>query len=650
MSETNDLVPQNYNESDLQKLIIELRKSKADLEARRFVEANLARFSSIIRFQPDDTLEKWADRIMDELVSCVNGLQGAFYVAEENEYYQSQLRLIGTFAYDKKHLATTIPFGEGLIGQAAKSQKPYYLNANYQLQPKTYSSLAQLELKSVIIQPLIFNDRVEGLIEISSGVEFSPQEIELVRSLSENIAANLRSVQQQATLKRLFEEAQKKAQQLEAQEEVMRQNMEELRATQEEMKRVERELKAQDEAINRAYATAQLDLEGNIIFCNTLYAQLSGYTQEELIMQSLQKLWVPSTALEAEYKQFWHQLRQGEVISGRFKRLRKDGSIYYIQASYSPVLGIDKKPLRVAEFAWDITEQVKAEQNLTNTNDELRAQIQAIHRYSLVLELDSIGNILHANRNFLALSNFTEENLKSQPFTQLLDQEARGAFEEAWARLRMGEAINQEVKLQPNGKNQIVWMHAIMIPLFETGKLSKVLVFACDITPRKEQSSLLQKAVFAYRRQQEETQKLKEMLRMASKQIQKLQAEKKFIDTTLSQFLAILNLDMQGNILKANSFFFTYFSLEPATTIGKPFDYYFRFVAENNNISAPDATDTTMLWQNWIHQQVPLPKQVEYIATPQNQLKTICHAFYFREQASEEGPHILVFLLPLPQN
>jgi PAS domain S-box-containing protein len=627
MNHSYNSTPQTYNEQDLQNLIIELQESKANLEAHRFVESALARFSSIIRFQADDTLEKWADRIMDELVSCVNGLQGAFYVAEENEYYQAQLKLIGAFAYDKKAMKNVIPFGEGIVGQAAKSQKSYFLNASYELQPKTYSSLAQLELKSIIIQPLIFNDKVEGLIEIASSVEFSPQEVELVRSLSENIAANLRSVQQQATLKQLYEETQKRAAQLEAQEEAMRQSVEELQATQNEMKRVQQELKAQDDAINRACATAQLDLEGNILFCNPTYARISGYTQEELIMQPLQKLWMPDSSQETDYKQFLHRLQQGDVIIGRFGRLNKEGAPYWIQASYSPILGHDKRPVRIAEFAWDVTEKVQAELELEQTRAELQNQLEAINRHNAVIELDPQGLVLHVNRNYLRLCGLTTEEIIGKPFTQFIAEEQLKAigFNRLWEQLQAGKPANGEIKLR-NQNGQIVWLHASMSPILNIeGALSKVLLLAYDITQTKEQTLLLQKTMLAYRRHEEERKKTKEMLRLASEEIRKLQTEKRLYETALNQYLAHVSLDKKGNLTGGNDVFFRLLQLPAELAIGRHWSDFF---------SAPN-TDAE-LWQNWLNGKAEMPENLQ-IRLPKGQGKTTeCKAFWYLQNAKEE--------------
>jgi PAS domain S-box-containing protein len=628
--------PPTYNEQDLQNLIIELQESKANLEARRFVESALARFSSIIRFHADDTLEKWADRIMDELVSCVNGLQGAFYIAEENEYYQAQLRLIGTFAYDKKAIKNVIPFGEGIVGQAAKSQKSYFLNAGYELQPKTYSSLAQLELKSVIIQPLIFNDKVEGLIEIASSVEFSPQEVELVRSLSENIAANLRSVQQQATLKQLYEETQKRAAQLEAQEEALRQSVEELQATQEEMKRVQQELKAQDDAINRACATAQFDLEGNILFCNPDYACLSGYTQEELIMQPLQKLWPQHPSQQTEYEQFLRRLQQGEVITGRFCRLNKEGALYWIQASYSPILGPDKRPVRVAEFAWDVTERVKAEREVEQARAELQNQFESINRHNAFVELDPQGIVLHVNRNYLLLCGITTEEIIGKPFTQFLVQEQLKAidFNQLWKQLQAGERVSQEIQLR-NSSGKIIWLHASMNPILNMeGALSKVLLLAYDITQTKEQTLLLQKTMLAYQRHEEERKKAKEMLRLASEEIKKLQAEKRLYQTALNQYFAHLSLDKKGNVTDANEVFLQLLELPTELAIGKHWSAFFK--ASNAH---------PQLWQNWLSGKAQMPESLE-IQLPNAQGKTKnCKASWYLQKNKEEELKAHLFLL-----
>ena len=62
-------------------------------------------------------------------------------------------------------------------------------------------------------------------------------------------------------------------------------------------------------------------------------------------------------ANSTEYKNFWLKLGQGDFESGEFKRITKDGSDIWINASYNPIFDAEGKPYKVVKYATDITTQ-----------------------------------------------------------------------------------------------------------------------------------------------------------------------------------------------------------------------------------------------------------------------------------------------------
>jgi len=240
-----------FSRQDLEGLVLELQQSKADLEAKRFVEAGLSRFASLLRWRTDDSLQAWASRILEELVVSIGGLQACLYMTTQNtETGKRELHLAATYAFESDDVKQVINFGEGIIGQAAASGRQlHFANMADTFATRSYTSLAIFYPRSLLIQPLIYNDVVEGIIELSSITELGNREMELVRNLSENLAATLMSVRSQEAMKRLYREAQEKTEALLAGEEEMRQNLEELEATQEEMRRVQGELEEKQRLI-----------------------------------------------------------------------------------------------------------------------------------------------------------------------------------------------------------------------------------------------------------------------------------------------------------------------------------------------------------------------------------------------------------------
>ena len=114
------------------------------------------------------------------------------------------------------------------------------------------------------------------------------------------------------------------------------------------------------DAIDKQFAIAELDLDGNFTNVNDLFCGASGYTKDELVGQHHRKLCDDTYARTTEYADFWNDLRQGKSHFGEFERRRKDGSALWIQAAYHVIRNAAGLPERVVKFASDITQDVFA--------------------------------------------------------------------------------------------------------------------------------------------------------------------------------------------------------------------------------------------------------------------------------------------------
>lgn len=95
------------------------------------------------------------------------------------------------------------------------------------------SGLGGAKPGSILIVPLISEEKVEGVIELASFKEYESHQIRFVEDLALRLAAVIEGLHMQDKIARLLEETKLMAEEKQAQEEEMRQQMEELQATQE---------------------------------------------------------------------------------------------------------------------------------------------------------------------------------------------------------------------------------------------------------------------------------------------------------------------------------------------------------------------------------------------------------------------------------
>jgi methyl-accepting chemotaxis protein len=124
-----------------------------------------------------------------------------------------------------------------------------------------------------------------------------------------------------------------------------------------ELKRKEVEIRNRMNAINKSNAVIEFDLEGNIIFANDLFLETLGYSSQDEIIGKHHKIFVDAAYEQSnEYHLFWEKLKSGTLFSGEITRVRKDGKLVYLQATYNPVIDTAGDVYRIMKIATDITE------------------------------------------------------------------------------------------------------------------------------------------------------------------------------------------------------------------------------------------------------------------------------------------------------
>ncbi|MEM1350656.1 MAG: methyl-accepting chemotaxis protein, partial [Myxococcota bacterium] len=116
-------------------------------------------------------------------------------------------------------------------------------------------------------------------------------------------------------------------------------------------------LRQQMEAVERAMAVIEFDLDGTIRRANENFCGAMGYEEHEIVGRHHRIFVDPAYAQTAEYAEFWRRLASGEFMSAEFRRVGKAGRDIWIQATYNPVFDDRGRPYKVVKFASDITQR-----------------------------------------------------------------------------------------------------------------------------------------------------------------------------------------------------------------------------------------------------------------------------------------------------
>ncbi len=234
-------------------------------------------------------------------------------------------------------------------------------------------------------------------------------------------------------------------------------------------------------AIDRSQAMIEFTPDGHITYANRNFLDAVGYELEELVGKHHRIFCEPGYATSHAYRDFWEKLAHGEYDSNQYKRVRKDGSDVWIQASYNPILDPQGHTYKVVKFATDVTEAKLR-------NMEFQGKVNAIDRAQGVIEFDLSGNILTANSNFLNLLGYRLDELKGQHHQLFCEPDyvKSSAYREFWSALGNGKFFTGRY-MRVSKYGQRIWIQATYNPVFdELNQPYKVVKFAIDITAQVE--------------------------------------------------------------------------------------------------------------------------------------------------------------------
>ena len=158
-------------------------------------------------------------------------------------------------------------------------------------------------------------------------------------------------------------------------------------------------------AIDSVLVVSKTNLKGIITYANEGFEALSGYSQEELMGANHNIVRDPDTPSEL-FEDLWNTIRRGEIWSGEFSNIKKDGSKYYVKSSVLPLKDSSGKVIEYIAIREDIT-------SLINTKKLIEEQAN----YANMI-LDNEENIVAVSING-KVNTINESFFKHYPYENL---------------------------------------------------------------------------------------------------------------------------------------------------------------------------------------------------------------------------------------
>ncbi|WP_303721823.1 SpoIIE family protein phosphatase [Malonomonas rubra] len=179
-----------------------------------------------------------------------------------------------------------------------------------------------------------------------------------------------------------------------------------------------------------------LNQQGRIFSWNRGAKQIYGYTNEEVVGQSISRLTLPERS--DEIHNMLRNLQSGQPVQHLSSiHLHKKGLSLYVSLSASPVIDRNGQLLGASLIVRDITRQLKAEEALREAEEKYRQLFHAEQDAIILFEQES-GKIHEANAAALKLYGYSRNEL-----LQMRVSELNVSGDDKWLNLQRSSAYHR---------------------------------------------------------------------------------------------------------------------------------------------------------------------------------------------------------------
>jgi PAS domain S-box-containing protein len=451
------------SEQSFRKMVKEVEKAREKDQMRNHVTAALSDFNALLRERSDE--QETFDRAIAFLIKTVKANQGALYLAEE-ENDQKFLQLKACYAYGrKKYLEQRINIGEGLVGQIYLEREKIMLTEVPEDYVRITSGLGEALPRCVIIIPMIYQEQVEGVLELAAFHVLDEYQIDLLEKAAASLASTVTDKYIHRKTEELLRISQEQAEMMSAQEEELRQNMEEMTVTQEQLQKQQAEMSNVMKAINTSGFVAEFTPTGDVLFINEAFCKLFEVREEEMLGANCREFDARATEDPEAYEQIWRDLAQGKTVVVDTK-IPLGHKVIWMKETYTPIFNKDGDFLKVMLISSDIT----------SNQAELDSRLKVIESCTIMSESDLYGTITFVNDKLCEVSKYSREELIGKPHNIFRHPDMpKEVFKKLWQTIKTGETFRGIIKNRAKD-GSVYWVDAVISPVLDsTGKPVKYI-------------------------------------------------------------------------------------------------------------------------------------------------------------------------------
>lgn len=266
-------------------------------------------------------------------------------------------------------------------------------------------------------------------------------------------------------------------------------------------------LSEQQRATDNAAIVVESDTRGIITYVNDKFCEISGYSRGELLGRDHRFLKSGYHPPEF-FTNMWATLKAGRIWYGEVCNRARDGSLFWVDTTITPVAGTDGQPVKYIGVRFDITARKLAEDALRASEANYRRIVETAQEGICVIDVR--GVITYLNQRMADMLGHSVLEMQELPLLDFMDEASRAEARQKLEHRVQGEGRRHDFCFRHKDGSE-VWTIVSTNPICdEAGKVVGALGMVSDITERKRTEMKIEESREQLRRLSSHLQRVRE--------------------------------------------------------------------------------------------------------------------------------------------
>ena len=318
------------------------KQETENIVKQRFEKGNIE-ITSLLQYVTN--LEDLSFNILKSITKFLRIQQGAMFILNEKDSNNPIFEMSASYAYDKRRVAhKSFSITEGLIGRAYLEKESIYITEvpeNYTL---ITSGFGEEEPKFLLIVPLIFNNKVQAVIELGGINKIEEYEIKFVETIGENIASTISNLKHSNQTEELLYQTTAQSKEIEEQRQTLEEKINTHRRQNRKLDKEMLQLIEIIESIKSVTFMFEYDLNGEVVDVSKKVIDLWGVEKKDIINKHHKNI-LKGTDYDKKYNKFWLDLNKN-IPQTIDEVIIINGKEYTFTQNYVPIKNVRRKIFR----------------------------------------------------------------------------------------------------------------------------------------------------------------------------------------------------------------------------------------------------------------------------------------------------------------